>query len=921
MHLAVLRIASVCCCLVAVGVCRAGTVVWTGNGGSASWDDSGNWNPGVPQNGDAVQFAPGSGATISADNDIEGLTLTKIEIGGAGKVNLTGKEITLSGGECFTIGADCAEMTCGLPLKFAADATVSHAGNGTHPIAFSGAVTASGATAVYFSLKAGDVISGPVNIPDGNFFVNPNWGAVTVSGVVSVNSYKTPQSLLWDGSTAGRVIFTGRGSKIASMNLFRVNVDFQNLSSDDLGTVLRLGYTGERSNVTFVDCNVGIDRLLGPENSAWIAASGDNGCVKTSGDVTLTMNATGDSLFTGCFAGDAVLVWNPESDYTMTVSGRVHKIVKPIDVRGGRFEIRGSETRFADLTGVKVSAGAGFALSAECVSALTQDKVKFELATGANLELGEGVALQTSGLLLNGAPVMAGWYKAEGASGDGTEVAWITGAGRLYVPATEMPTVVAVWDAGAGSDTSMLNPLNWVGDVLPDFASAGVVADFSQAGSAASFATDIVLKGMKFGSRAFTLDGGADATLSIYQEGVEIAAGGGADDRVEVNAKVALMASQAWTAGTPLWMTGEVSSPMPSELAVKGGTVSLKGINTFTSKVSVSEGGKLQACGPSPFGESANEVVVTSVKGKESWLDVSNAVIKRPVRMFGNDTSFPLVCTVPSSNVFEKAFVADGTGHFRAHIFGGTVVFKGGVTAPSNILFVLNSSASGWYVIEGTAVSSANFYSDGLMNLALSSAGTVLGSAGGFFGAGTLKTTVPNAIATGSQLALGGTVTVDFCGCDQSVGLLKNNGTPTITSEGAATLTVDPTDDRTVTVKFTGAVSLVKKGEKKLTLSGQNEATGSVRVEAGILGLDGRWSKKRRSSNFTILDGAKLELAAGTVAYARNLFIGNGTDEPRQMFVGSYGSSSSAAGVKDDVHFAGSGMLISVGDGMSVIVR
>ena len=65
--------------VVAPHAALAKTTAWTGGGGTTDWSDAGNWNNGVPANGDHVWFMPVSG---SSTMDIAGLSLEILDMGG-----------------------------------------------------------------------------------------------------------------------------------------------------------------------------------------------------------------------------------------------------------------------------------------------------------------------------------------------------------------------------------------------------------------------------------------------------------------------------------------------------------------------------------------------------------------------------------------------------------------------------------------------------------------------------------------------------------------------------------------------------------------------------------------------------------------------------------------------------------------------
>ena len=95
-----------------------------------------------------------------------------------------------------------------------------------------------------------------------------------------------------------------------------------------------------------------------------------------------------------------------------------------------------------------------------------------------------------------------------------------------------------------------------------------------------------------------------------------------------------------------------------------------------------------------------------------------------------------------------------------------------------------------------------------------------------------------------------------------------------------------------------------------------------IRVAGGysVLDVQNVNSNFLRNHKLTLQDSgnypAKVNLGSNTTYRVKELFVGG-----KQMKGGTYGSSESAAGNKDDEHFSGTGMLLVSGSGLSVYIR
>jgi autotransporter-associated beta strand protein len=225
--------------------------------------------------------------------------------------------------------------------------------------------------------------------------------------------------------------------------------------------------------------------------------------------------------------------------------------------------------------------------------------------------------------------------------------------------------------------------------------------------------------------------------------------------------------------------------------------------------------------------------------------------------------------------------------------------------------------------------------------LLINSTNNVWGGTG--FSEGTIRLNVTDGLPVTTTLTIGKSDKKSLCvfdlnGMNQTLAGLADvhyagtgdtTGTQRIISAAPATLIVSNATAHAFGLtgsSIEGAVSLVKMGAGTLTLTGTNTTSGSLIVSSGTLAVSSAGTFGVNSTNIvvaagtlalqnsqTLADtatlsiaegGAKVSLAAGVNETVGSLFLGG-----VQKRVGTYGSSSSAATVKDDTHFEGPGML------------
>ena len=674
------------------------------------------------------------------------------------------------------------------------------------------------------------------------------------------------------------------------------------------------------------------------------ATGAGTACIVTSGPpATLTVNqSTSSSTFEGQWTGAAGLCKTGTG--TLILTNAANSTFGSFTVSNGTLVVTAASS-LGNSTNILVAGGT---LELQNGTALSDSATVTVLDGGAKLKINTNLTETVDKLILGGIQRDSGTYGAT-ASATVFDNAHFSGGGMLRVLSNPplIPTNYT-WDA-TGADTNLSNPTNWVGDTLPEFGGTSIVL-FGTGGGTATVNTNASLYGMSFNRDAnFTVANG-NGTLTLGQGGIASAAPTTTARAYTVAEDVTLSANQTWgvtnaPGGTTLTVSGLIGDGTNTFGFTKtgDGTLVLSANNTFDGVVTNWCGG-IQIANSNALGSTTGGTVINTGTAVSAYLRFYGGItLAEPLIFIGGSVNGGCLINGGGTNTISGPIITSG-GRYVTN--PGTLLnITGGVSGP-NPFFVVNSHGVMVFTTTALNLGTGTFHCD-------SEGLTILGVAGNAWGdtlftGGTLRMNVASAFPTNTTLRMGGvwygpSCTLDLNGFNQSVsGLIRAEYTPgtiAITSAAPVTLTVNQSATTGWDGFFSGNVSLLKLGSGSLTLTNAATSTaGSFIVSNGtlVVGSDGTLGNNSTNivvggsgtltlqnsktladtATLRIADGAKVSLAAGVNESVGYLVLGGARKR-----VGTYGSSSSAAAVKDDTHFAGTGMLTVLHDKSAILIR
>jgi autotransporter-associated beta strand protein len=757
----------------------------------------------------------------------------------------------------------------------------------------------------------------PISIGTGTFHADS--GGTTILGV--------------SGNTWGSTLFSGGTMRMDVANALPAT------------TTLQIGGVSYGPSCT-LNLN-GFDQTV----ASITQAGGTPGTVviTSASPATLTVNQSGTTTYWGQLAGRVSLVKTGSG--TLSLSNAVSSTAGDVIVSNGTLVVTAA-SRLGNSTHIIVAGGT---LDLRNQTALS-DAATLSLATGAKLALAAGLSERVDRLFLNGVQQTSGTYGSSTSGAFFTDDTYFSGSGQLSVwSSPPILTSAATWDAEGGADTLVSAAANWTNDVLPAF-DGTAYATFATGGLTATVDQAVGFYGM-----AFNRDG--NFTLAAGAGSVSNGAGGlfaqvpSTTGRTYTLAEDLLLSdNQTWcitnngAGGTTLNVTGALDDgPIPYGIRKIGnGTLTLAASNTFDGELIVSEG-TLKVSHPHALGSTNSHTTVMGVNGGYLFL-VNSLHLTEPLVLNGEKNNAGTLRNDSGAGVLGGPVSI--LNQVRLHVYGSSLSITGGVQSidGSGGLFVINSSSTMIFSTKPLNLGLKTFYTDSGGLTVLAVAGNVWPDT--MVASGTLRCDVPNALPPSSTLRLGVSYgprgTFDLNGNDQTVsrlyvGAANIPALRVIKSETPATLTVHQNANDIIDMCFTGAVSLLKSGTGTLTLTNAFTSTsGGFTVTNGTLAVTRDGTFGPNSTNIVVggsgtlllsnsvaiadsatvkmpapgLSTAKISLAAGVDEEVGWLFFGE-----KMQRVGTYGSSSSTAAVKDDTHFSGTGMLTVLHDTSGTLLK
>ncbi|MBR2839209.1 MAG: hypothetical protein IKE55_10525 [Kiritimatiellae bacterium] len=584
------------------------------------------------------------------------------------------------------------------------------------------------------------------------------------------------------------------------------------------------------------------------------------------------------------------------------------------------------------------------------------------------LELADDVSLVVGKLYFNGVRQPSGFYGGPESGAEHSNTGRFAGKGVVCVSPAEpvAPETRAVtWDAGGGADTSFAVAANWADDPTDlDWTSGGVLPTFATAGTTATVSGQAAVKGMVFDPPALVgassnvfqvLRANASSWLDLGPLGIRAEVpSNGLKGWYAIAAPLNLTASQTWyvpdTASGDLTIAAPISATDNWTLTKDGtGALNLRGGNSsFAGPIDILKG-TVTVYATNALGSSDWPVTVyeeNSSKGVNGALAFrASGDINRPIVLMTNGKQGKVIWWGNVVRRHTKPFTAIANSGNYSNVFlqdGGTLYSEGGVDFTKSDYLGVTSSGGGLWVIRNKPMKGGMFRllwitmrfdvpNNKLRALVMESNTSAKLEFGCDWAFDATNLTV--GVATASDRWQSGGY-IDLKGHSQRIGSLTLSGYGTIRSTVApATLYFTQTSSAAVTngidgvrsQPMTGGLSLSKAGWQTYCIDRTIASTGGVEVTEGrfAFGPKAKWTDAPRiraagtgileinaSATFrrpeTYIDGGgKLDLAEGVVQHVRNLWI----DGTPAMVSGTYGSSASGAQNKDDVHFAGKGVL------------
>jgi autotransporter-associated beta strand protein len=859
--------------------------------------------------------------TLTASNSYEGATLVStgvVRITHGYALGATNGSTTVS-----TLGRARLELSGGITVA--------------EPLIFSGG---NNAVRCLQNVSGSNVITGPMTLSSGRFGADS--GTLVIAGGVSGNPFfvinggatlifnTTPLALgtLYADDVGLTILDVGGntwGGTVVAKGTLRMGLE----NALPTNSYLRMGLSyGPAGTLDLNGYNQTVNHLY---NDSTLAATRR---VISATPARLTVNQSVNSIFDGGFEGRAGLCKAGSGTLTLT-NNTPWTTTGDLIVSNGTLKV-GADRNLGACTNIIVGGGTLELLNGTALSDLARVAIS---DGGAKLKVGASLTEAVGWLVLGETPALKGTYGMTGSGADVEDDAFFSGAGLLEV-LYDPPIIPTnhVWDA-EGADTLLSTAANWEDDATPPFGGT-THAIFATGGATATVDTAANLYGITFNRDGnFTLAAG-DGALTVGLAGIAAATPSDVSRTYTLAEDLSLTAAQTWTltrngAGVPtLAVSGAISDGEQSFGITQNGNgiLALSGANSYDGLTTVKTNGVLRISSATALGSTNGAAVIEN----GGYMEVTGGVVVEEPLTINGDAAVGYAGVLRSnggSNVWSGRITSTGS---RVRCNSGSLDVVGGVTGAQLVL-----GANGGAVIRFSekpiSASSVTAHSagGGILLAVTNNTFTYLEVGGSY-----LRTELPGVFPPAVTLQQGSgsarSSLIDLNGNDQTVGLLRTgwSGSETrlLFSAAPATLTVNQSGNSEYNGSLTGAVTLVKAGTGSLTISGTNTTYGSFIVNAGTLTVNAVGTLGVNNTNVMINaglltlsnsvavadaavvriadgGGAKINLAEGVNEAVGNLYLG-----VKQKRVGTYGSTSSGASVKDDTHFEGAGILTVLHD-------
>lgn len=530
------------------------------------------------------------------------------------------------------------------------------------------------------------------------------------------------------------------------------------------------------------------------------------------------------------------------------------------------------------------------------------------LATTAGMASARGVTLGAAGGTVDTAAALS-------LSGNitGTGSLTKTGAGTLILSGTNgytggttvnEGTVAITTDANLGGAAGALT-LN--GGTLSNNAaitSSRVVTLGSNNGTVNSNA-DLALNGVIGGTGSLIKTGTGTLTLgnsNTYSGGTQVTSGTLA---ISTDANLGAAANGLTLNGGTLLTTAALTSSRALTLGNNGGTISdtspltLNGIIDGVGGLTKTGTGALTLTGENTYTGNTTITAGTLQLGNGGTTgSIVGDIINNSALTFNHSNLFTYGNAISGSGSFTQ----QGTGTV---ILNGNNTYSGGTTISAGTLQIgsggttgsvggniVNNAAlvfdrSDALTYSGTISGSGSLTQAGDGTLSLASANTYTGAT--LINSGVLQTSVTNALANSSSVAVNNGASFDLNNFSQSINNLSGDGSITL---GSATLTINDTLDTLLSGNISGNGNLFKSGAANLTLSGTNSYSGGTTINAGTMTIE----NGSALGSGSILNNATLGLDFTSDSILANQLLGNGTLEKIGSSIATLTGNGSSTG-------------------------